>query len=162
VLDGINLSNSINYISSFKEIIVGKIVAAWKLRDNNRCQVSSSVPHYLQILSHKRNYLHFNLPYFIVKLIFNFRLNFSKIYFNGNFVDLGMWKRAICKFCGDNLSLFHVIYECNNFVDLRRNLRVFPSLDSHSSLVFLSNLANIKYEYDVSYFYLLRRFLKNL
>jgi len=113
------------FLSVHRNPILKKLRQDLGVEDTNRARASNSVPHY-HLLSNgyeTEDYLTLDLPAYMVTCICQTRLNYSIIYNKGMWYDLSMFKRKICRFCGDDESFSH-IFLCPHFSDLRHNL--FP------------------------------------
>ena len=140
------LANSSNLILSSKSVFLNSLESHLKRNDSNLILHSSFIPHYNTIKPLKRAapYLNFKLPLHSVRRIAQLRLNLSTIFYEGRYLDMGMWVERNCKFCGDQLSLSHALHECKGSAALRRNFSLPECSEPATYLLFLSELSNKK------------------
>jgi len=117
-------SQSVNLIMNYEKIFIEKLMDRSKTEDWELAKKSTSTPHYTLIKSTAREepYLNLKLPFFVVRRILQLRLNFNSIFQEGKWVDLGMWDCSMCRYCPEQRSFFHSIFECKDDAILRSRI----------------------------------------
>jgi hypothetical protein len=114
---------SANYLYFFRERVVRK--HRWSLgeQDLDLARKSTTIPHYHKLVSSifAEPYLMTALPQYIVTCVAQLRLNYSIIFNQGSWHDLGMFEIRGCKFCEERDSFTH-LFTCSHYKQLRLKL----------------------------------------
>jgi hypothetical protein len=118
--------NSANVLCSFRSTILNKHRQNLGAADLNLAKNSSSLPHYFSLVNGfgAERYLQRNLPVYLVNCITQIRLNYSIVFHNGKWINLGMFDERLCSRCGERDSFSHV-FECSQLSELRA--KILPS-----------------------------------
>lgn len=142
VLD--NLSANFLYIS--RERVLQK--HRWSLaeQDLDLARHSSTIPHYSQLVTRiqEEAYLNLSIPLYLITTILQLRLNYSLIFNQGSWHNLGMFEDLTCKFCGERDSFSH-LFACHHYQHLKTK---FVSTDP---VVELSSAASSTLNSDIKY-----------
>jgi hypothetical protein len=114
---------SANYLYFFRERALRK--HRWSLgeQDLELARKSTTIPHYYNLVStiFAEPYLLMALPQYIVTCVAQLRLNYSIIYNQGIWYNLGMFEHKECPFCEERDSLAH-LFSCSHYKQLRIKL----------------------------------------
>jgi hypothetical protein len=97
---------------------------------------SKTIPHYTDLIKGdygKKFYLTRILPRDCVTTIAQLRLSRNQVLIGKEWINLGEFKIVPCKYCGDTLSLQHVLFTCPNAQRFRNNF-VIRCLASEGTL----------------------------
>ncbi len=120
---------SANYLYFCRERVIRK--HRWSLgeQDLESARKSTSIPHYDKLVSSifAEPYLMTALPQYIVTCVAQLRLNYSIIFNQGSWHNLGMFELRGCKFCDERDSFNH-LFSCSHYKQLRIKL-LSPDMD---------------------------------
>jgi hypothetical protein len=130
LLDSVDLKsiynlNSYNYAKSHFKIFLAKFRAKLGESDVHSAKASSTMPHYHSLIKSDygaKFYMKSSLPRYAVRRIAQVRLGRNTVLNCGAWVKLGDFSQQNCKFCGDELSFYHVLDVCTNFGTERQML----------------------------------------
>jgi hypothetical protein len=107
--------NSYNFAQSHYQIFLAKYRIKLGVEDVKSAEASTTIPHYHNLIKSDygaKFYLTTPLPQYAVKRIAQIRLNRNTVLNQGQWVNLGDFKTCACRFCGEELSLSHVLETC--------------------------------------------------
>jgi len=107
--------NSYNFAQSHYQIFLAKYRAKLGADDVESAEASTTMPHYHNLIKSDygaKFYLTTPLPQYAVRRIAQIRLNRNTVLNQGQWVNLGDFKTYSCRFCGDELSLKHILQSC--------------------------------------------------
>jgi len=93
-----------------------------KAQDLRSAEMSQTIPHYFPSIRDRTEvefFLQNKFPVSLVTTILQVRLNRNSVYSNGKWYNLGLFTHAPCKYCGDSLSFFHLVWDCQGTRALR-------------------------------------------
>jgi len=116
-----------HYVSkSFKNKFIRTLSTILAMADVQAAKDSSTMLHYHELIKGHygtKSYLLRDLPRYLTSAIAMIRLNRNQVLSRGKWTNLGEFKSVRCKFCGDNLSLSHLVYFCTRTNTIRERFR---------------------------------------
>jgi hypothetical protein len=129
--------NSANFLSLSRTSILKKHMESLGMDDLHRSRLSSTMPHYYLLKSGygAEKYLCQSLPRYQVHQLIQLRLNYSLVYNNGKWHNLGMFEASYCRFCGEQESLAH-LFTCVRYFEAKLKILLSADPNFKPTLVF--------------------------